>query len=334
MVDRIVEYDAGGEADRRDQGHHRDRVVLPGPLPGPAGHARRPPGRGARPDDGGLRRQAARVRRPDRAVRRHRRRPLQAHRRARATCSGSRSRWRSSAALRQGPRRRHASTARSPARATSFIIPPEGVLAMSAHRVLRTSTATLPRWRPSGGDQEREADVVLVAGDLVLNGPEPARSTTSREMETDGRDRRPGQHRHRGRRLRLRGGLPLVHRRRAGHVQAAAEWAHDALDDEHLAWLRRLPAERRVRIATTRSSSSATPRPAPRRRLRPGPRPVGHHRAHVPHRRPRHLLRPHPPARGPRVRLEDHRQRRLRGLRLRWRPDRVLGARRHRRRAR
>jgi predicted phosphodiesterase len=31
-------------------------------------------------------------------------------------------------------------------------------------------------------------------------------------------------------------------------VRAAAEWAHDTLDDEQLAWLRRLPAERRVRI--------------------------------------------------------------------------------------
>ena len=31
-------------------------------------------------------------------------------------------------------------------------------------------------------------------------------------------------------------------------IRAAAEWAHDTLDDEQLAWLRRLPAERRVRI--------------------------------------------------------------------------------------
>jgi predicted phosphodiesterase len=31
-------------------------------------------------------------------------------------------------------------------------------------------------------------------------------------------------------------------------MKAAANWAHDTLEDEHLAWLRRLPAERRVRI--------------------------------------------------------------------------------------
>ena len=61
------------EADRRPQGRHRHRVVLPGPLPGPAGHARRPPGGGARPDDGRLRGQAAGLRRPDRAVRGDRR---------------------------------------------------------------------------------------------------------------------------------------------------------------------------------------------------------------------------------------------------------------------
>ena len=34
-------------------------------------------------------------------------------------------------------------------------------------------------------------------------------------------------------------------------ILAAAEWAHDALGDERLAWLRRLPAERRLRIDDT-----------------------------------------------------------------------------------
>ena len=29
-------------------------------------------------------------------------------------------------------------------------------------------------------------------------------------------------------------------------IQVAAEWAHDTLDDESLAWLRRLPSERRL----------------------------------------------------------------------------------------
>ena len=61
LVDRIVEYDAEAKRIVGHQGRDRDRVVLPGPLPGAAGHAGRPPGRGARPDDGRLRRQAARA---------------------------------------------------------------------------------------------------------------------------------------------------------------------------------------------------------------------------------------------------------------------------------
>ena len=60
----------------------------------------------------------------------------------------------------------------------------------------------------------------------------------------------------------------------------------------------------------------------------------GDPRARLAHRRPGHLLRPHPHPRGPRAGLEDHRQRRQRGLRLRRRPDRLVGARRARRRRR
>ena len=57
------------------------------------------------------------------------------------------------------------------------------------------------------GDQDaRSPDAVLVAGDLVLNGPEPAATVDAlRELEADGALDRPGQHRRRRRRLRLRG---------------------------------------------------------------------------------------------------------------------------------
>src|SRR5574341_686499 len=72
-------------------------------------------------------------------------------------------------------------------------------------------------------------------------------------------------------------------------LRYAAEWAHDALGDERLDWLRRLLAERR---------------------LRPGPRCQRHPGAPLADRRPDHLLRPHPPAGGPRLRLEAGRQRR------------------------
>jgi predicted phosphodiesterase len=93
-------------------------------------------------------------------------------------------------------------------------------------------------------------DVVLIAGDLVMNGPEPGATVDAiRELEREGAivvqgntdvavadadyaAAFPGM---------LESGIPDA-------VRAAAEWAHDALDDEQLGWLRRLPAERRVRV--------------------------------------------------------------------------------------
>jgi len=98
--------------------------------------------------------------------------------------------------------------------------------------------------------KKEKPDVILVAGDLVMNGPEPGGTVDAlREMERDGAivvqgntdvavadadyaAAFPGM---------LESGVPET-------IRAAAEWAHDALDDEHLAWLRRLPAERRIRI--------------------------------------------------------------------------------------
>src|SRR4029079_16499831 len=66
--------------------------------------------------------------------------------------------------------------------------------------------------------------------------------------------------------------------------------------------------------------------------LRHAARSLGHARTDLADRRPGHLLRPHPPARRARPRLEDDRQRRVRGLRLRRRPERIVGARGDRRR--
>ena len=98
--------------------------------------------------------------------------------------------------------------------------------------------------------KKEKPDVVLIAGDLVLNGPEPGAAVDAiREMERDGSIVVQGntdiavadadyaaafpQY--------LESGVP-------DSVRAATDWAHDALDDEQLAWLRRLPAERRIRI--------------------------------------------------------------------------------------
>jgi putative phosphoesterase len=98
--------------------------------------------------------------------------------------------------------------------------------------------------------KKEKPDVVLIAGDLVMNGPEPGATVDAiREMERDGAivvqgntdiavadadyaAAFPGM---------IESGVPEA-------IRAAAEWAHDALDDEQLGWLRRLPAERRVRI--------------------------------------------------------------------------------------
>ena len=98
--------------------------------------------------------------------------------------------------------------------------------------------------------KKEKPDVTMIAGDLVMNGPEPGGTLDAlREMERDGAiivqgntdvavadadyaAAFPGM---------LESGVPET-------IRAAAEWAHDALDDEHLAWLRRLPAERRIRI--------------------------------------------------------------------------------------
>jgi putative phosphoesterase len=94
-------------------------------------------------------------------------------------------------------------------------------------------------------------DAVVVAGDLAFNGPEPVASVARlRELEADGA-------------IVIQGNtdiavadfdyaaafpwMPDV----PDPFRAAAEWAHDQLDDESLEWLRGLPAERRLRYDDT-----------------------------------------------------------------------------------
>jgi putative phosphoesterase len=97
---------------------------------------------------------------------------------------------------------------------------------------------------------KEKPDVVLICGDLVLNGPEPGTTVDAiRAMESEGA-------------IVVQGntdvavadgdyGAAFPWFQESGvpdTILAATEWAHDTLDDEHLGWLRRLPAERRVRI--------------------------------------------------------------------------------------
>ena len=98
--------------------------------------------------------------------------------------------------------------------------------------------------------KKEKPDIVLIAGDLVMNGPEPGATVDAiREMEQAGAivvqgntdiAVADGDYAAAFPNM-LESGVPDA-------IRAAAEWAHDALDDEQLGWLRRLPAERRVRI--------------------------------------------------------------------------------------
>jgi putative phosphoesterase len=98
--------------------------------------------------------------------------------------------------------------------------------------------------------KKEKPDVVLVAGDLVMNGPEPGPTVDAiREMERDGAIVVQGNTDVAVADADYAAAFPwLLEYGIPDSMRSAAEWAHDALDDEHLAWLRRLPAERRVRI--------------------------------------------------------------------------------------
>jgi putative phosphoesterase len=91
-------------------------------------------------------------------------------------------------------------------------------------------------------------DAVLVAGDLVMNGPDPNGTVDAlRSLEGDGAlivsgntDIAVGDFDYGSAYPQYQDGVPDT-------ITAAAEWAHDELGDEQLDWLRRLPSERRMR---------------------------------------------------------------------------------------
>ena len=93
-------------------------------------------------------------------------------------------------------------------------------------------------------------DAVLVAGDLVLNGPDPNGAVDAlRVLESEGAlivsgntDIAVGDFDYGAAFPQYQDGVPDT-------ISAAAEWAHDELGDDQLDWLRRLPAERRLRTA-------------------------------------------------------------------------------------
>lgn len=100
--------------------------------------------------------------------------------------------------------------------------------------------------------KKEKPDAILVAGDLVMNGPEPAAALDAvRELEAAGAIVIQGNTDIAAAEFDYAAAFPWFPEGPPPSFVAAAEWAHDQLDDERLAWLRRLPAERRLRIEDT-----------------------------------------------------------------------------------
>jgi putative phosphoesterase len=92
-------------------------------------------------------------------------------------------------------------------------------------------------------------DAVLIAGDLVLNGPEPAATVDAlRELETDGALVIQGNTDVAVADFDYSAAFPWLTEGVPESFRSAAEWANDELGDDRLDWLRRLPSERRLRL--------------------------------------------------------------------------------------
>ena len=93
-------------------------------------------------------------------------------------------------------------------------------------------------------------DVILVAGDVVLNGPDPSAVVDGlRELEAAGAHIIQGNTDVAVADFDFSAAFPWYTDGVPDALIAAAEWAHDELGPERIDWLRRLPSERRVRAA-------------------------------------------------------------------------------------
>ncbi len=91
-------------------------------------------------------------------------------------------------------------------------------------------------------------DAVMIAGDLVLNGPEPALVVdVLRTLADDGALLIQGNTDIAVADFDYGSAFPWMNDGVPDAIVDAAEWAHDALGEQRLDWLRRLPAERRWR---------------------------------------------------------------------------------------
>ena len=100
--------------------------------------------------------------------------------------------------------------------------------------------------------RKERPDAVMIAGDLVLNGPEPAAAVDGvRELEAEGAIVVQGNTDVAVADFDYSAAFPWLTDGVPDTFRAAAEWAHDELGDDRLAWLRRLPSERRLRLEDT-----------------------------------------------------------------------------------
>jgi predicted phosphodiesterase len=91
-------------------------------------------------------------------------------------------------------------------------------------------------------------DFVAIAGDLVLSGPDPAATVDLlQQMESEGAAIVGGNTDIAVADFDYAAAFPQMIDDVPEAIKAAAEWAHDALGDDRVAWLRRLPSERRLR---------------------------------------------------------------------------------------
>jgi predicted phosphodiesterase len=100
--------------------------------------------------------------------------------------------------------------------------------------------------------KKEKPDAVIVAGDHALNGPDPAGVIDAlREMEASGATIVQGNTDVAVADFDYAAAFPWYTDGVPDTVMAAAEWAHDALGDERVGWLRRLPSERRLMLDDT-----------------------------------------------------------------------------------
>ena len=100
--------------------------------------------------------------------------------------------------------------------------------------------------------KKERPDAVIIAGDHVLQGPDPAGVVDAlQEMEATGATIVQGNTDVAVADFDYSAAFPWFTDGVPDTFRAAAEWAHDELGDERIGWLRRLPAERRLMLDDT-----------------------------------------------------------------------------------